>query len=338
MNWSQLWGQEQTIEAFKRGISERNLAHGIFLWGAEGTGKSLAASLLAAHWLCQSPTADGACGHCYGCQLRLHENHPDYTEIDLEEGARTIGIEAARQVGKILSLAPNITERRVIVFPHGGALTVEAANSLLKSIEEPPEGTLFILEARTEEELLPTIRSRCQSWRIQSLSDAQTAQWLNENKNIPENQAELYARLGGGSIGVALKLLENEGVSHRDGVLNWLRDLPRWNGVQLLQAAAMLDKEKKEKELHPIICQIEEGFSIFRDLLIYQETKDSSQLINKDRAQEIINLHLFWQGDVVLEGWNLLERAQFALKRNGNPRLWTEWLWIHFSQKLDKLK
>ena len=145
MSWSQLWGQEQTLEAFKRGISERNLAHGIFLWGAEGTGKSLAGSLLAAHWLCQSPTQDGACGSCYGCQLRLHENHPDYTTIDLEEGARTIGIEAARQVGKVLSLAPNITERRVIVFPHAGSLTVEAANSLLKSIEEPPEGTLFIL-------------------------------------------------------------------------------------------------------------------------------------------------------------------------------------------------
>ena len=132
--------------------------------------------------------------------------------------------------------------------------------------------------------------------------------------------------------------MENEGTSHRDGVLNWLRDLPRWNGVQLLQAAAALDKEKKEKELHPIICQVEEGFSIFRDLLIYQETQDPNQLINKDRAQEIIKLHQLWHGDILVEGWNLLERAQFALKRNGNPRLWTEWLWIHFSQKLDKLK
>lgn len=338
MGWNKLWGQQRTVEAFSRAIFEKNLAHGILLWGSEGVGKSLAASLLAAHWLCQSPTEDGACDTCYACQLRIHENHPDYIEIDLEEGSRNIGIEAARQVGKILSLAPNITERRVIFFPHGAMLTVEAANSLLKSIEEPPEGTLFIMEARSEEEFLPTIRSRCQSWRIQSLNETEATRWLVENKDCDATQAELYARLSSGSLGVALKLMEKGGPTHRDGVLKWMGELPKWNGVQILQGAAELDKEKKEKELHPIILQIEETFSIFRDLLIYEETQDENQLIHRDRASEIKALHPIWQGPILIEGWKLLEKAQFALSRNGNPRLWTEWLWIHFSQKLDKLK
>ena len=93
MGWSHLLGQDQTVTAFKRAIRDGNLAHAIFLWGSEGVGKSTAASLLAAHWLCLSPTEDGPCGACQSCLLREHGNHPDLITVDLEEGSRNIGIE-----------------------------------------------------------------------------------------------------------------------------------------------------------------------------------------------------------------------------------------------------
>ena len=335
MGWSELLGQAQTVEAFKRAIGEETLAHSIFLWGGEGVGKSLAATLLAAHWLCLSPTEEGACGECQACLLRLHQNHPDYIVIGREEGSRNIGIEAARQVGRILSMSANISSRRVIYFPEAAAFTAEAANSLLKSIEEPPPGTLFILEARNEEELLLTIRSRSQAWRVLPLLEPLMAKWLEEKQRIEPEKALLLARLSGGSLGIALKSME-EADSPRDAVLNWLGALPGWDGVDIVRAAAELDKMKKDKMPHPLISHVEESFSIFRDLLVLDETGNTVGLIHQDRIEELKKLSPIWQGAVLLEGWELLEKVKAALERNGNPRLWTEWLWIQFSQKLDK--
>lgn len=338
MGWSSLLGQGQTVEAFKRAIREGTLAHGIFLWGSEGVGKSTAASLLAAHWLCLDSSEDGACEVCQACQLREHQNHPDLIVVDMEEGARNIGIEAARQVGRALSLGSNISSRRVIYFPQASSFTTEAANSLLKVIEEPPAGTLFILEARTEEELLPTIRSRCQAWRIHPLTEEDAATWLVAQENIDQEKATLWARLSGGSLGIALKNLDEDGNNSRDDVLRWLAELPKWNGVDIVRNAAELDKSKKEKQPHPIITQVEASFSIFRDLLILEQTKNSGQLIHQDRIQELKKLGESWQGDALVAGWNLLEQAQMALERNGNPRLWTEWLWLQLQQRLDNPK
>lgn len=338
MNWKNLLGQEQTVEAFKRAIREGNLSHGIFLWGSEGVGKTLAASILGAHWLCLEPTENGPCEECLACRLRLHENHPDYVMVEAEEGGKNIGIEAARQVGKLLSLSPNISARRVIFFPQAADLTVEAANSLLKSIEEPPEGTLFILEARTEEELLPTIRSRCQAWRVHPLSDEVAADWLAREKGMEPEKAALLARVSAGSLGIALKNKDEESMSTRDDVLRWMKFLPGWNAVDIVREASELDKSKKEKQLHPIRQQVEEAFSLFRDLLILKETGNTENLIHQDRLKELSELSKFWNEKSLAEGWNLLSQAQVALERNGNPRLWTEWLWIQLSQKLDKPK
>ena len=338
MGWSHLLGQDQTVTAFKRAIRDGNLAHAIFLWGSEGIGKSTAASLLAAHWLCLSPTEDGPCGACQSCLLREHGNHPDLITVDLEEGSRNIGIEAARQVGKILSLGSNISSHRVIYFPQASSFTTEAANSLLKVLEEPPESTLFILEARTEEELLPTIRSRCQAWRIHALNEEVAANWLEKNQDLDMPKAILWARLSGGSLGIALKNLDEDANSSRNDVLRWLGELPSWNGVDIVRNAAELDKTKKEKQAHPIISQVESGFSIFRDLFILDQTKDTGKLIHQDRIEELKKLSLIWQGAALTEGWDLLEKAKVALERNGNPRLWTEWLWLQLQQKLDNPK
>lgn len=338
MGWNRLWGQDKRVDAFKRAIKENSLAHAIFLWGPKGVGKSVIAEELASHWLCLDPSENGACGKCRSCQLWDHENHPDNILIGLEEGARTIGIEAARQVSKILSLAPNIQNRRVIRFPQASSLTVEASNSLLKAIEEPPEGTLFILEARSEEEVLPTIRSRCQCWSVPPVSEQTAVRWLVEINGFSEDEAIRWARLSGGVLGFVLENQQEDGTVHRDAVLQWLSHLTRWNGAEIIQAAGELDKSKKDKQAHPIISQIDIAFSIFRDLLIYEETRNLDLLIHQDQKKKIETLHADWNGVMLIDCWELLKKAQMALQRNGNPRLWTEWLWIQFSQKLDNQK
>lgn len=338
MNWSDLVGQDRMTEAFQKALAEERLAHGILLWGPEGTGKSLTANILRTHWLCLAPLNNQPCGKCKSCELKSHQSHPDDIVIDVEENGRNIGIEAVRQVGRILSLAPNIGAKRVIFFPKAGSFTLEAANSLLKLLEEPPLGTLFLLEAQSEEEVLPTILSRCQSWRLSSLPESTISDLLVEKHSLPLAEAHLVSRRSGGSLGIAIQSMNEEGESVCGEVLRWMLDLPKWSSVELVQEAMRLDKEKKEQAFPMISLHIEEAKTIFRDLLIWQRTQNAKYITHQEWIQEFDQLSNRWNEASLIAGQDVLEQAQEALKRNGNPRLWSEWLWIQLRRILDNSK
>lgn len=338
MDWLELIGQDRMIAAFQKALREDKLAHGILLWGAEGTGKSLAADILRTHWLCLEPIGGQPCGKCKSCELKKHGNHPDDVIIDLEENSRNIGIEAVRQVGRILSLAPNIGTKRVIYFPQAGSFTVEAANSLLKLLEEPPPGTLFILEAKSEDEVLPTIRSRCQGWRLQPLSEQLITSYLEEKYSLSKENAHKVSRVSGGSLGIGLKKMEEDSESICLAVLQWMQQLPQWSATDIVGEALKLDKEKKEKAFPAIYLHIEEATTLFRDLLVWKRLQNTEYLTYPEYTTEFRRLADLWTEEALLGGREVLEKAQEALKRNGNARLWSEWLWIQLRRILDKSK
>ncbi|WP_018992356.1 DNA polymerase III subunit delta' [Aromatoleum toluclasticum] len=198
------------------GLGER-LPHALLFVGPEGLGKRDLADALAARLLCAAPAADGhACGRCATCQLRLSGNHPDLLVVVPEadavsegeaaeggEGAEPgtgkkkssqIRIEQIRDVQEALAVTGHQSSRRLIVIDPAEAMNAFTANALLKLLEEPPQGCVFLLVSSAPRRLLPTIRSRCQQWSFSRPADEVVARWLAGPDAPP---ADLLALTGG---------------------------------------------------------------------------------------------------------------------------------------------
>lgn len=182
---SEAW--DQACAAIERG------AHALLIAGARGVGKRDFALHLAARYLCDSASIAGAaCGSCESCRWIAAGTHPDFALIeppvdDDDDGntlaatharSRPIGVDQVRAITELLSLTAHRASGKVIVITPANSLNVAASNALLKNLEEPPAGALFILVADRPAMLLPTVRSRCQSVSIR-LHDASSAStWL----------------------------------------------------------------------------------------------------------------------------------------------------------------
>jgi DNA polymerase-3 subunit delta' len=186
----------------------RRLPHALLFRGPAGVGKKLFARGLAAALNCRGGLPGLACGTCASCHKLLSGNHPDFLVIQPEKDA--IKIDQVRAMSRATTYPPYESPYRVIVLEDAHAMQAAAANSLLKTLEEPPPGNVLILTAEASREVLPTIVSRCQVVPFSALSDDQTLAIIN--RLLPELDAEmarLAARFAAGSPGRALRVHEN---------------------------------------------------------------------------------------------------------------------------------
>lgn len=207
ISFSAISGQQKAKLIWQRIFSTGRMAHAYLFRGPDGVGKQLCAKIIAAHLHCLQPTGDGGCGTCASCRKYASNNHPDITIINPEGG--TIKIDRVRELCRSLAYPPYESEIRVIVIEDVHTMRVEAANSLLKTLEEPPKNNLLILTAESSREVLPTIISRCQVIPFYGLSTTQTAAILSEVSDVEPKEAELLARLSEGSPGKALLFREH---------------------------------------------------------------------------------------------------------------------------------
>ena len=192
-----------------RMFSSDRMAHAYLFRGPDGVGKRLCAHLVAARVNCARPDENGACGVCPSCRKCLSGNHPDLVSVSPING--TIKIDTVRELCRSLSYAPYESRYRVVVIEDIHTMTTAAANSLLKTLEEPPEQNLLILTAEASRELLQTVVSRCQVIPFHGLSLAQTVRVLKERQpELDGEEAELLAGLSDGSPGTALVLQKKD--------------------------------------------------------------------------------------------------------------------------------
>lgn len=248
------------------GLGER-LPHALLFVGPAGLGKRDLAEALAARLLCAAPAFGGdACGRCPGCQLRLSGNHPDLfvlvPETDAEPaaggdrsardgGERDAGlakkkstqivIDQIRALQQALSVTGHQSNRRVVVVDPAEAMNAFTANALLKLLEEPPEGCVFVLVSSAPRRLLPTIRSRCQQWSFSRPDGQILAQWLQTHSAV---SPDLLALTGG--MPLAAQRLAEQG---REVLLaRFVRDLAQLPGGDPLKLAGQWDAWLKSKE------------------------------------------------------------------------------------------
>ncbi len=203
-------GQKQARNLLGRGLASGRLAHAYLFRGPEGVGKQLLARGLTAAVNCAAAQGLAACGHCSSCRKFATGAHPDFLLVSPEKGA--IKISQVRELIKKLSFAPYEAGMRVVLIEDIHTMRREAANSLLKTLEEPPEDNILILTADSSQSILPTISSRCQVIPFYALTPQDTvAAITRKNEELDQETAMLLARFSEGSPGKAL-LIQRKGL------------------------------------------------------------------------------------------------------------------------------
>ncbi|HEX6262249.1 MAG TPA: DNA polymerase III subunit [Actinomycetota bacterium] len=254
-------GQDEAI-AFLERAAERP-GHAYLFAGPEGSGKKLAAAAFTAALLCER----GGCGECRDCRLALEDHHPNVAVLEPEgrdirvgEGADDFGT-ARWLVARAHRTAPE-PGRKVFRIEQADRMTEEAADVLLKVVEEPPPETVFLLMSARPHELTETIRSRCQTVAFHPLAEGFVVETLTA-EGVSEGRAMLASRLAGGNVGRARRIARDpEGLAFRDEALAALREVggdPRGalaGAQRLVDAAADYKKglgRVLDEELEPLL-------------------------------------------------------------------------------------
>lgn len=221
MAWTDIRGHEdarqQLLAAFRRG----RLGHAYLFVGPDGVGKKRFAVEFAKAVLCERPPAEfTACDHCPACAQVGAETHPDFATFARPEDKQEFVVEVAQQVVANLALRPARGPGRVCLIEDADLLNEEAANCLLKSLEEPPTGSVLILLATSTDTQLPTILSRCQVVRFKPLSSAELRLVLIDQGVTNLANLDRLVRLSGGCVGRALALSDKEVAEFRHTLMN----------------------------------------------------------------------------------------------------------------------
>jgi DNA polymerase-3 subunit delta' len=227
--YAALIGHRAVARMLNQAVAEQRVRHAYVFHGPDQVGKSTLARWLAQRLLCQQP--DAPCGRCPDCLRILQGAHPDVRSlqtaadrdpalgwpVELAPAARTsatasrtLGIDAVRALQRDAALAPAVGRWKVYLIVGADRLTTEAANCLLKTLEEPPPSVVLVLTVGEPGELLPTILSRCQPIRLGRVPTAEIASALQARDGLPAAGADLLARLSGGRPGWALEAAHEE--------------------------------------------------------------------------------------------------------------------------------
>lgn len=257
-------GQERPLRLLVRALASERLAHAYLLRGPEGVGKRTCARAVAAAVFCRE-TELGGCGACAGCRKLRQGLHPDFVHVAPQGTA--IKIDQVRGVKGALRFAPLEAGRRVVLLERVQTMRVEAANSLLKVLEEPPPDNLFLLTADDNDVLLPTIISRCQVLSFSPLPRELAARVIRrEAPEVTPAEALALAALTEGSPGRALALHVTGLLAFRRRLITQLLDLAH-NEAGLTRAVLALAVEAAELKEHlPLLFDLLRLF--FRDLLV----------------------------------------------------------------------
>ncbi len=204
-----IYGNTQVTETF-RNMSEKNrMAHSFLIYGEKGLGKKTMAAHLAMMLVCESDSKP--CGQCRSCINAANRTHPDIVYAEHSGKLGGFSVETVRNICADAYIKPNNGERKIYLFTDADNITVQAQNSLLKLIEEPPAYAYFIFTATDRNIILETIRSRIISLSASETSREDTVRALMDN-GISEEQAVQVTEIFRGNTGMCLDYINSDTV------------------------------------------------------------------------------------------------------------------------------
>lgn len=200
--FSELYGQSEAIAQFELAVKQKDegVHHAWLLTGPPGSGRSNMAIAFAAALLC----ANNGCGQCHSCELASRGQHPDITVLTTEKVG--ISIDEVRELVANSALGGSMGRFRIMVIEDADRMTERSSNVLLKALEEPPAGTVWLLCAPSEADMLPTIRSRVRRVSLKTPSVDEVAKLLVERDGVAPDLARKVAAEAQSHIGMARRL------------------------------------------------------------------------------------------------------------------------------------
>jgi DNA polymerase-3 subunit delta' len=239
--WDDVIGQEVAVATLSRAVTEPGaMTHAWLLTGPPGSGRSVAAKAFAAALQCP----DGGCGTCHECRTALEGTHAD-VDVVATEGL-TLKVDLTRDLVQLAARRPSVGRWRVIILEDADRLHERAADALLKALEEPVPGTVWILCAPSLEDVIITIRSRSRHVRLRTPPVEAVAALLVRRDGIDPSMATFAARAAQCHVGLARRLARNEGARIRRHDVISLAAKIRSVG-DAIGAAADLDSIAKEE-------------------------------------------------------------------------------------------
>jgi DNA polymerase-3 subunit delta' len=357
MLYSDVIGQSEPKHRLQKMVAEERVPHALLFAGAEGSGNLPAALAFAQHLFCTSKTPEGACNQCAACGKVSKLVHPDlhlvfpiakskdvkssddlikefreivlnhpyltlndwFNELDAENKQPIIPVEQANDILKKLSYTSYEGSYKLMIIWLPEKMNTEAANKLLKVLEEPPEQTVFILVSSYPDQLLSTIISRVQQIPFYPSSESEISEALMKQFGLNAEAARQTAMLADGSYGQAIALLKesDENVSFLSNFQNFMRLALKFDcakAITWIDECAALGREKQKQFL-------QYALEVFRDSLMYNYGDRSLVRLNGQERQFLEKFAPFVNQrnyERLIEEFN---SNYYYIERNANPKI-----------------
>ncbi|MGD8465402.1 MAG: DNA polymerase III subunit delta' [Anaerolineae bacterium] len=317
----QIVGHDWAVALLRQALARGRTAHAYLLTGPPQIGKTKLGWSLAQALNCTGATPP--CGSCPSCVKTLRRVHPDIHLVESQDNGRTIKIDQIRTLRREAFLAPYEARYRVFILRRADRASTEAANSLLKILEEPPAHVVLILTAVSADALPSTVISRCQRLDLRP-----AAQQIVKNallaRGVDADTAQLLARLSGGRVGWAFDAIEHEStMEQRARDLDALYRVLSADCVQRFSFAQQTGRDSAGARR-----LLEVWMLWWRDLLLVC-SQTETHVLNVDRIHELRALAAQSNTTQAWQGLSALQETAAQLEDNVNTRLALEGLMLH---------
>ncbi|HKV39409.1 MAG TPA: DNA polymerase III subunit delta', partial [Blastocatellia bacterium] len=314
MPFSTLTGNERIKVLLKRAVSEDRIAQSLIFAGSQGVGKRQFALALSEAVNCEQPADGDSCGECISCRRIIAGEHLDLRTYSPE--GQFIKIDAMRGLALEAQFRPFIGRRRVFIVDEADRLKVEAANAILKILEEPPPTSLILLISSRPYALLDTIRSRCQMLSFAPLAADALETFLKGRYKRPAEEIRLLARLARGSIGRAIEIDLGQYRSQRAKMVELVEaSLVNHDTVRMLQTAEYLGKKLERDDF---TAHMDTLLIILSDIFYLKLDEPQDRLTNVDDLGRLGQIADRVTVDQITVLADKIETLLMALPRNVN--------------------